>query len=312
MRIFVNLEFDQKQRDFLEARAVGDEIHFGNPEDFSDEDRIAFLASEVAFGWCPPELLLVAKQLGWFQLESVGYEPYSSLNWDDSEKKPTVTNLRGFFSVPVAETAIAGVLTIYRGIDSLINLKLAKTWKQLELRPQLRTLGGAKVLLVGYGGIGQALAQRLRAFQCEVRTFGRKVQGTDFSTLTELDANLPDADIVILSLPQTEETIGMFDRHRLDLLKKDAMLVNVGRGTILDEVALVDALTSGGIMGAVIDVTATEPLPRDHVFWNVPNLLLTQHTAGGFVRELDAKIDFFLENLQHYRNGTALENVVNL
>jgi len=312
MRIFANLEFDQEQRERLTAGTVGDEVYFGDPERFTAQDKHAFVLSEVAFGWCPPELLALAGQLRWFQLDSVGYEQYSSLDWEVLARTLIVTNLRGFFSVPVAETAIAGVLALYRGIDRLIDLKPNQTWRPLEMRSQLRTLEGTAALLVGYGAIGRALAQRLHAFQCAFRTFGRNAHSADFSTLAELDENLPDADIVFLSLPHTPETIGMFDRRRLGLLRQGAVLVNVGRGSVLDELALADALKAGRIMGAVIDVTQAEPLPRGHVFWTIPNLLLTQHTGGGFAAELDRKIDLFLDNLHRYRESVALENVVNL
>jgi glyoxylate/hydroxypyruvate reductase A len=312
MRIFTNLEFNAEQRERLATRAAGHQVYFGDPEQFTEKDRNAFVSSDIAFGSCPPECLNLAGQLRWFQLDSVGYGEYQSLDWEVLAQTLTVTNLRGFFSVPVAETAIAGVLALYRGIDRLVYLKPKKSWRPLDMRSQLHTLEGSKALLVGYGAIGRAIGERLSAFRCSVQTFDRKAQGADFSTLAELDKRLPDVHIVFLSLPHTPDTIDMFDRRRLGLLKQDAMVVNVGRPSVLDESALAGALAAGRIMGAVIDVTAREPLPPDDEFWQTPNLMLTQHTAGGSGEEIQGKIDLFLTNLQRHERGDALQNVVNM
>ncbi len=129
-------------------------------------------------------------------------------------------------------------------------------------------------------------------------------------TLEALDAELGKADIVVNCLPHTLETRGLIDQNRLSKFKDGALFVNIGRGSVIDETALVDALQEGSLGGAVIDVTQREPIPEDHPLWDCPNTILTQHTAGRHSAELTEKALFFLENLQRYREGAALKNIV--
>jgi glyoxylate/hydroxypyruvate reductase A len=310
MQIFSNVEFSAQGRQLLARDVAPDAVHFGDPEQFGAADHAALLRSEVAFGSCPAEVLEQAAGLRWLQLDSVGCDPYLRLDWPRLSTRLTVTNLRGFFSVPVAETGIAGVLALIRAIDRLIELRQAREWRAVDLRSQLRTLHGARALVVGYGGIGHALAGLLAAFGSHVETYGTPVSGAGLTTLAELDGALPRADIAFLALPETSATAGLFGASRLGLLKKTAILVNLGRGGLVDEDALVQLLDRGELAGAVIDVTQTEPLTADSRLWSTPNVILTQHTAGGSAAEIDGKTDVFLVNLKRYRMGLPLNSVV--
>ncbi len=310
MLIFTNVEFSETGREKLASDAGPAEVYFADPEELSSADRAAFLASEVAFGSLPPHLLEAATGLRWLQLDSVGCDQYRQLDWIALSKRLTVTNLRGFFAVPVAETGIAGLLALYRAVDRLTELRGQRRWRAVDLRGELRTLHGAHVLIVGFGAIGHALLTRLAAFGCEIETFGTASSGAGLTRLTDLDAVLPRADVVFLALPETDRTAGMFGAARLTLLKPGAVLVNLGRGGLVDEDSLARLLDQGALAGAVLDVTHDEPIPAESPLWTAPHVILTQHTAGGSTAELDGKAEVFLANLARYRARLPLAGVV--
>ena len=155
-------------------------------------------------------------------------------------------------------------------------------------------------MLIGRGHINSRVAELLAPFGCKVQSFG-----SDLDT-SELDQNLRKADIIVCCAPHTAQSQGLFGADRFSLLKPDALFLNFGRGSLIDEDALANALKAGQLGAAVIDVTRQEPLPVDHPFWTTPNLLLTQHTAGGSSDEVDRKIDFLFANYARYRNGEPL------
>jgi glyoxylate/hydroxypyruvate reductase A len=259
---------------------------------------------EIAFGNPPADRLELAEKLRWVQLESVGFGEYTQLDWARLSQSLTLTNLAGFFAKPVAETALAGLLAMTRGIGRLVRLQGSATWEGDPIRTQLRLLQGAKVVMVGFGAINQRLGELLVPFGCHITPIRRN------SPVAELDAALIDADILVCTAPDTPETRGLFSAARLALLPARAIFANFGRGSIVDEMALATALQTGRLAGAVLDVTRDEPLPADHSFWTCPNILLTQHSGGGSADELDRKIDHFLDNLSRYRRGEALSGAV--
>ena len=261
---------------------------------------------DVAFGNPEVDALIGAKSLRWVQLESVGFGEYLNLDWDKLSQRLTLTNLAGFFADPVAETALAGLLAMARGIDDLLHLQATTTWEGDPVRARLRSLSGNHVVMVGFGAINQRLAALLAPFNCQI-TPVRKA-----TPLDELDRALATADIVVCSAPDTLATRGMFDASRLALLPDHAVFANFGRGSIVNEAALADALNSGQIGGALLDVTVEEPLPTSHPFWHCPNTILTQHSGGGTVDELDQKIDVFLSNFTRFRNGEPLVGIVDM
>jgi phosphoglycerate dehydrogenase-like enzyme len=179
------------------------------------------------------------------------------------------------------------------------------------LRPYLSTLHHRKVLIAGAGAIGLTIKQILEGFKCSVAVLGKSSGGADIYTYAEFDALLPETDIIVSCLPETEETINFFSKKRLALCKTGAVFINVGRGSVVDEQALAEALQTGHLGGSVIDVTQTEPLSDDHPFWNCPNTILTQHTGGGSDDELMQKVFIFLDNFNRYRKGEPLKNIIN-
>lgn len=301
MQIGIGVELTRVQLEGLQEKAGP--VRLVHLDEAPTADSLTDL--EVIFGNPPAACLPQAKCLRWLQLESVGFGEYTGLDWAHLGTRLKVTNLAGFFSDPVAETALSGLLALARGVDRLAVMKEAGNWVGDPLRHDLRLLRNAQVVMIGFGAINRRLAELLRPFDCEIKVFRADMH------LPDLDHALPNADIVVCCVPDTPSTRDLFNAARLGLLPHHSVLANLGRGSLLNEDALANALKRGAIAGAVLDVTKDEPLPPDHPFWSCPNTLLTQHTGGGTADELDRKIDVFLDNLARYRAGQTLQSIVN-
>ena len=284
--------------------AVGDaRIHIGGGGSPSVPDQ-SFSHCEVVLGNPPPEWLLEDGNLKWVQLASTGVNSYLDLDWCRLSRRFTVTNLAGFYAEPVAESCLAGILAIMRGIDQLVRLQAKRQWTGDPVRTKLKTLYGARVVLFGYGAINKRLEELLAPFDCHVTRFGSEWQSES------LDRALVEADVVACTVPETRQTRGVFDRDRIRKMSPLAVFANFGRGSLIDEDALVDSLMEGDIGGAVIDVTKEEPLPPDNRLWACPNVILTQHSGGGTTDEFRQMIVEFVENLGRYRSGLPLKGLV--
>ena len=270
-----------------------------------------FLDCEIAFGNIPAVWIDKSPVIKWLQLESVGYEPYLDI-LPAFNKRGTITNLQGFFGLPVAETAIAGLLSLKRGINKLISLKEKKEWRDNSFRANLTTLYGAKTLIAGGGNIGQSFKKILSGFDAETVIYDKNPDFADIVSVNEFDNYLSTADIIFSSLPENVRTDCFFDERRFRLMKPTAIFINAGRGTVVDESALIRMLDEKLIAGAVLDVTCREPLPSDDKLWDCPNLILTQHTGGGSRNELKGKVEIFLENLDLYVNNKTLTRQVQI
>ena len=297
------------QRSRLEAALPAHSLAFC-AESPDAEKRAAVAAAHVVFGNVPAAWLAAAPDLRWVQLESAGVDAYLALNTPPRAAPVQLTNLAGFFDRAVAEAALAGLLAFYRQLPRLLVAQPSARWIKPEVEPAIRALDGQRVLILGAGGIAQRLARLLTAFDAQVQFFSRTGRAGSLSTPAELDAALATADLLLNTLPHTPATIGFLNHTRLARLKPNAVVVNVGRGSTLDETALVALLDSGHLGGAVLDVTAVEPLPADSPLWRHPKVLLTQHTGGRFPGELDRKLDVFLANLAHFERGEPLASVV--
>ncbi len=293
MKIGVCVQLSNAQVSRLRAAVAPNALHVGANE---------LCECEIIFGNPAPDSIGGNRCLRWVQLESVGFGEYASLDCLN-DRSVSMTNLTGFFAQQVAESIMAGVLALYRGVDRLVAFKERRTWVGDDLRPQTRTLQGARVVLFGYGSINRRVEALLKPFECRIVRFSSEWNAGD------LDTALSDADVLISTVPATSATANVFDKRRLQLLS-GAVFCNFGRGSVVEEDALAAALEQGLLRGAVIDVTNEEPLPAYHRFWRCPNLLLTQHTAGGSSDEMDRKIDFFLANLQRFIDGRPLESLV--
>jgi phosphoglycerate dehydrogenase-like enzyme len=226
-----------------------------------------------------------------------------------------VTSAAGVHAVPLAEFAIFGLLALAKDVDLLQEANAAREWRA---RWPMRLLAGSRVVIVGLGGIGRQTAQLAAAFGATVIGVRRTAVGevppgvTRVVALDELAGILPEADAVIVTLPGTAQTRGLFDSALLKLLPPHAALVNVGRGSVVDTGALVAALDAGSLRGAVLDVVDTEPLPAESPLWNRPNVILSPHTAAMTIDEDDRLTALFADNLGRLLNGRPLRNLVDL
>ena len=302
--IFVCLELDSEQKARVQRAAGDGRVRYQNCENSSGTPSPDFLRSEVVFGNPPPEWLPEADALKWLQLTSTGINEYLELDWALLAKRMTVTNLAGFFAEPVAESCLAGILALLRGIDRLVRLQEKRGWIGEPIRAELRILADTNVVLFGFGSINSRLAELLAPFRCNITRIGRDWTGKT------LDEALEDADVVACAAPETPRTRNVFNRHRIGNMPSHAVFANFGRGSLVDEDALVEALCNNRLGGAVIDVTNEEPLSPEDRLWRCPNLVLTQHSGGGSTDEIDRKIEAFTSNLGRYRSGLTLDGVV--
>ena len=299
------------QRSRLEAALAAHTLTFC--AEFPEfEKRAAVATAHVIFGNVPAAWLSAAAGLRWVQLESAGVDAYLGLNATPRAASVVLTNLAGFYDRAVVEAALAGILAFYRQLPRLLVAQPAARWIKSEVEPAIRALAGQRVLLLGAGGIARRLARVLAAFDAEVQFFSRTARTGALATPAELDTALATTDLLINTLPHTPATIGFLDHARLARLKRDAVVVNVGRGSTLDEAALHALLDAGHLGGAVLDVTAIEPLPVGSPLWRHPRVLLTQHTGGRFPGETDRKIDVFLANVTRFERGEPLHSGVDV
>ena len=294
--IAVCFPLTESQMQRLRAGTVGHRLKVMAPDEPCD--------CAIVFGNPEPDVIAANSSLRWLQLESVGLGEYLGLDWNRPAGSVRVTNLAGFFANPAAESALAGILALYRAIDRLVNLQTRAEWQGGTVRPHMRQLAGARVALFGHGSINRRLADLLAPFGCTITPLA-----SNWTDETVNSAVL-NADIIVTTVPATPLTEGIFDAARFARMQAGAIFCNFGRGSAVDEPALNAALRSGHLGGAVIDVTRQEPLPPDHPFWTCPNLLLTQHSGGGTSDEIERKIDFFLANLAQFHAGRPLTSLV--
>jgi phosphoglycerate dehydrogenase-like enzyme len=211
---------------------------------------------------------------------------------------------RGTRDAPVAEWVVGTILDSCKGLA-----RFRRQQEQAQWKPRMpRELAGSKVLIVGYGSIGRAVADRLRPFGVEVTGVASRPRGNTHG-VEALDELLPHADIVIVLLPATPETVGLMDRERLARLETGALLVNAGRGTVVDMDALCDELESGRLHAA-LDVTDPEPLPPESPLWRLPNVLLTPHVAGDSPAADQRVYELVGDQIRRHLEGRPLLNVV--
>jgi phosphoglycerate dehydrogenase-like enzyme len=228
-------------------------------------------------------------------------------------QRVAITTSSGVHAVPLAEYAILGLLAVAKELPRFAEERRAKAWPEVH-RP-LRELDGQTLFLVGLGDIGRETARLGQALG--MRTVGfRRTQGPPPEWVDEVHgperlAELASwADAMVVSLPLTDQTAGLIDRATIDRLPASCIFVNVGRGGVVDEPALIDALRERRIAGAVLDVFATEPLPEDSPLWTLPNVLVTPHAAALSARENERIVELFVDNLRRYLDGRPLRNVV--
>lgn len=307
MIVFPSLTEAQRAKILSKAREAGYECVF------SDHPEREAADAEIIFGY-GSDYLRSAKALRWFCSFSAGVENYLAPGYFASPDV-LVSNSSGAYGVTIAEHIIMAALELMRRQPDYSEIVARRDWVR-DLR--IRSLHGARVTLLGTGDIGREAAKRLRAFDPESIT-GVNRTGADSSGLFDrvvrvdaLDLMLPETDLLIMSLPETSETRGVLSAERLALMPRGSFLVNVGRGSALDQAALEKLLRLGHFSGAALDVFAVEPIPRDSTLWTCPNLLITPHISGNVTLEYTQEriVELFLEDLENYCAGKPLRRLV--
>ena len=285
------------------------------PRFFMSKDEAMALATEAEIGWFDMydkgDMALTisrATRMKWLNSVYAGVDgmPLELL----AERGVTVTNGAGINAITIAEYVIMGMLTVAKGYRDVVHAQDRQQW--LHDSPGKVELFGSKALLLGYGAIGKLIEERLNGFGVETaivrRTPGNGSLGPD-----EWREKLSEFDWVILAVPATPETEQMIGKAELSFMKPSATLVNIARGSVVDQDALVAALREGRLGAAFLDVTDPEPLPEGHPLWSLDNAHITMHLSGRAQTLMFQRAgQRFLENLARYRHGAELEHRVDL
>lgn len=258
------------------------------------------------------ELWKAAPKLRWVQSSGAGIEGF--LTPDFIASPIILTNAQGIYAVPMADHVMAFLLYFSRRFDVLVRDQLGRRWGDWGTL-ELNELRGKTLGIVGLGGIGMEVAKRAKAFDMRVIATRRRPDlpasyADEVRGVNELTWLLQESDFVLLSVPLTEQTRALIGEAELRSMKPTAYLMNVGRGGLVDEDALVRALQEGVIAGAGLDVFAREPLPQESPLWGMENVLITPHDSGYSPQSHHRFMDLFCENLRRYVSGERLLNVV--
>lgn len=307
MRLFVYTSLAEEQRHHLRQQLPADVEATFRTELTDDKPPTAFQQADFLLGNPPAAWFAagVTPTLQFWQIDSAGFDQYAGLT-----VACPVANMGDYFAWPCAESIVAGILGWYRHIPELAVLQDRKEWVGAPVRKKLGLLRGKKTIILGTGAIGLAVQQQLAGFQCDVQLLARTDSRAQLHSKAELQAALPAAELVVNCLPGSADQF--FSAELIEAMAPGSVYASIGRGNTTDEPALIAALQAGKIGGAVLDVTAEEPLPASSPLWDMPTVLLTQHTGGGLPEEEAGKTGQFLRNLHHFRQGEALENVIDL
>ena len=302
-----------EHREAIEASAPGCAFRFYDRENEQALTLADYQWADIVLGQINPAFIADCPGLKWIQTGSAGVEQY--LKPGVLPENVRLTNASGAYGLAIGEYMAAVMLMIQKKLHLYRDAQRSGQWKSLG---NVTSVYGSRVLVLGTGDIGSEFASRCKAMGAYViglrRRQGGKPDFVDEICLTEeLDRLLPEADVVAITLPGTRETAGMMSRGRINSMKKGAILLNVGRGNIVDTEALCDALESGHLLGAGLDVVDPEPLPKEHRLWQIPSAVVTPHISGQFhLKETHNRImGIFMRNLKNFLSGKELENTVN-
>lgn len=304
---------DDEKNMILSATDTNDKImFFDNENELLNSDYYEKI--DIIFGEPEIKTIKLMKNLRWIQMTWAGANKYTSIaKFPDNI---TVTSASGAYGFVISEYIISGILALYKNLF-LYRLQIKSgDWDKIEGN---ETLEGKRVLILGTGDIGKETAKKLKCFGAYTVGICRTNKNTlsafdEMYTFHSLDSQLQVADIVVVALPGTDETRSMINADRLKLMKSDSIIVNVGRGFIVDTDNLTKALQNGLIKGAVLDVTEPEPLPTTHPLRNMENVLLTPHISGiswgenKFTRK--RILEIFCENIKRDKLNQSKKNII--
>ena len=273
---------------------------------------VDLIDSEIVFGRIPPHLLIMLENLKWLHLGSAGANGMTDISLY-ANKSVILTKSSGTFGIAVADYIIGTMISLSRSFGYYYDKQRDGEWSQKSL--EYFDISGATVLIVGLGSIGTEVSKRLSAFGCHIIGFRRDVSKpheivSDIRPLSRLRESLPEADYIILCAPGTAETTKRVSYAEFNLMKKRAIIINVGRGMIIDTDALVEALRTQKIAGAALDVTEPEPLPEGHPLWSAPNVFITPHISALTQVTAERRFEIFIDLLKRYLAGQEMYNFV--
>ncbi len=286
------------------------------------QNEAQLAVADVVYGQPPVAALLKAVGVGkgprLVQLSSAGYTNYSGAELRTAFMKTGTVLCKSsrVYDEPVAQHMLAFMLTAARSLpETLANARGPRAWPTATIRQRSFLLNRQTVIIVGYGSIGARLAVMCKAFDMRVVGIRQSIRGDEGIEMLavsdeRVNAMLGEADHVVNLLPAHETTNHYFDAVRLAACKRGARFYNGGRGTTVHQEALIEALTSGHLSAALLDVTSPEPLPPDHPLWSAPNCVITPHSAGGHGDEHDRLVDHLLANVERLSRGETPEDRV--
>jgi len=310
--LVINSELKEKHVKMINeaAEKVGAQVNYIRSEmNITDDMKDA----EIIYGF-GVNYARTNKNLKWLCVPSAGVD-YLMKPDSFANKDCLLTNSAGAYGVTIAEHIIAVTLMMMRNITEYYALALTGKWAKPKAQKSLKD---CRITVLGTGDIGTNFAKRAKAFEPKIITGVCRSGKCDdpsydrIMKVDELDSILPNTELLVMSLPSTKETENILSKERMALLSKGAYIVNVGRGSAIDEDALAENLENGHLAGAALDVFKEEPLPKTSRLWNIKNLLITPHVAGNLTLEhtLNKNVEMFCEDLINYASGNKLKYLV--
>lgn len=295
------------------ADEAGFAVHFFSPEQL-EEAKVCVQHCEVLYAHSMELLRAAPATLQWYCCSFAGVDPYCKDPSAFANPRCLLTNSTGY-GVTIAEHVVMVTLMLLRRMPEYLEITRNRQWSN---QLPIRSIRGSEVTILGTGNIGVNVAERMRGMGAK-RILGLSRSGAarpgvfdEVLPIGALDQVLPRTEILVMALPGTAETVGILSRARMALLPPEAYVINVGRGTALDQDALLEALNTGALAGAALDVMNPEPLPPDHPLWNAKNLILTPHVSGNMTLgyTCDINVDMFCRDLGNYAVGRPLVHQV--
>lgn len=277
----------------------------------TDAQRAAYTDAEVILTLnLPFDMNEVAPKLRWVQSIGAGVAQLQSAGLEINNV--TLTNAAGTASTPIAEFVLARLLEQWKRLPLYADMQREQNWTPTYGRD----LSGSTLGVVGHGAIGDAVAKRAKALGMHVLATKRTLTADlkdpcvdRFYAFNDMHGLLAESDAVVLAAPESAETLNLFNAKTFSAMKKGAFFINVARGTLVNEPALIEALKSGHLCGAAIDVASIEPLPPGNPLWSAPNIRISPHSAATVARYFHAVWDLFLDNMERYQRGEKLRNI---
>jgi phosphoglycerate dehydrogenase-like enzyme len=309
LKIWTNVNYPDPMIELLRDGTSGHELILTSG---SEDELISIGEADTVFGQPPIEAIRISSNIRWIHLDSAGYDKY-----DNEEIRSTLisrgavlTTSSTVFSEPCAQHLLAMIMSLARRLPQAYASQLSNhSWPMWKLRDESSLLTGQTALLLGFGAIARRLAELLAPLRMNLIALRRRPTGDEplrAIGAAEIKKHLPLADHVINILPANAGTRHFINSEFIAAMKPGAIFYNIGRGVTVDQDALFNALKSGDLAAAYLDVTEPEPLPPGHPLWTAPNCFITPHTAGGHIGEKERLVHHFLDNLRRFVNADDL------